>query len=244
LEVKKTMGSEGSVATSPARETEAEVLDRLRKQAADPFHRPVILDGLVTLPMHEAHGPARLANFLAAPAATQRRFLERIARATAAQHFSDAMAECEATDFYPSAESVARYAEVLGLKSARLRGVPMPEWDVRWRDRAYYDRMAEERGRKLDPGFDAEKDRLSAIPAEEYVERLTGEDVPRSGMVHCPLPGHDERTPSCHVRDVYWRCYGCQKRGSIYDLAGELWGLQRHGPDFMEIHRRLVEVFP
>lgn len=207
----------------------------------DPFARPLVLGHEQRLP--PTGGPIRLANFLAAPRPTQTRFFERIARATSARHFASAVAECRATDTYHSPETFDRLAAVLGLKSARLRGVPFPEWDQRWRDRAYSDRLAEERGRRVDPDFDTDKARLLAIPGEEYVERLIGEDVPRSGMIHCPRPGHDERTPSCRVRDLHWHCFGCDQGGSIYDLAGELWGLDRQGAQFMEIHKRLVEVF-
>ena len=63
-------------------------------------------------------------------------------------------------------------------------------------------------------------DPLKRIPAVEYVEVLTGVEVPRSGFISCPL--HDERTPSFHVGGpdpTAWLCHGCQKGGGIYELA-------------------------
>jgi CHC2 zinc finger len=121
---------------------------------------------------------------------------------------------------------------------------PKTRWGQRWRDRAYLHRLAEDRGLPQS-SFPLERDRLLAIPPPEYVTRLTDEE-PRARKICCPLPTHDERTPSFHVHDEAergWRCFGCQASGDIYTLAGMLWGLDRKGDDFKEIHRRLLEVF-
>lgn len=127
----------------------------------------------------------------------------------------------------------------------RPRGYFRPErWGQRWRDRAYRDRAIEQRGRRVDDGFDAEKARLEAIEAVDYVFRLAGAEANRAGYVHCPLPDHEERTPSFNCRGTRWRCFGCQAHGSIYELAGRLWDLPRAGADFRRIHERLIEVFP
>lgn len=219
-----------------------------REAPPDPFAQPESLLGSdFRVPLHPALGPQRLANFLAAPAATQAEFTGRLARAAATRHLLDHLAELSDEDFIATRGQVSRFAEALGLTirdAERGRYLRSPEWDVRWRNKAYGRRLYEERGRKVDDNFDGEKARLLAIPAEDYVERLTGEDVPRSGKIFCPLPSHEERTPSCQVRETRWRCYGCQKHGSIYDLAGALWGLDTYGGQFMEIHKRLIEVFP
>jgi hypothetical protein len=69
---------------------------------------------------------------------------------------------------------------------------------------------------------------------------------PRARKICCPLPSHEERTPSFHVHDEAergWRCFGCSTSGDIYTLAGMLWGLDRKGDDFKVIHRRLLELF-
>jgi DNA primase len=43
----------------------------------------------------------------------------------------------------------------------------------------------------------------------------------------CPLPGHDERTPSFMVfpEQNSWYCFGaCQRGGDVVDLAAATWG--------------------
>lgn len=42
----------------------------------------------------------------------------------------------------------------------------------------------------------------------------------------CPLPGHDERTPSFHVdtKRQVWHCFGCGRGGDLFELARHLWG--------------------
>jgi len=89
-------------------------------------------------------------------------------------------------------------------------------------------------------------DVLRRIDPPTFVEALTGLHVPPSGMVSCPLPGHDDRTPSFKAypdaeRGVW--CHGCQRGGSIYDFAAQLWGypLPLRGPDFLEVKRRLLD---
>ena len=76
------------------------------------------------------------------------------------------------------------------------------------------------------PRSDAE-DPLLEIPPAEYVEHLADVEVPSSGVIRCPLPNHDDRTPSFKVypdaeRGVWG--HGCQRGGSIYDFASALEG--------------------
>ncbi|HTV20201.1 MAG TPA: CHC2 zinc finger domain-containing protein [Polyangiaceae bacterium] len=73
-------------------------------------------------------------------------------------------------------------------------------------------------------------DWLRDVPPERYVAALTGQRVGRSGKVRCPL--HDDRIPSLHVYqqpEDGWYCFGCRSGGSIYDLAGALWGIEPRG---------------
>ncbi len=86
---------------------------------------------------------------------------------------------------------------------------------------------------------------MLAIPAPIFVGVLGGEDVPdRGGLLRCPLPDHDDRTPSFRVYPGNgWRCYGCGQAGTIYDFAAALWGLGLRGADFGRVHRRLREIF-
>ncbi len=86
-------------------------------------------------------------------------------------------------------------------------------------------------------------DPLRSVPAADYVEVLTGDHVPPSGMLHCPLPGHEDRTPSFKVfqgEDGGVWCFGCGRGGDIYSFAAALWGSGLHGLDFMLLRRRIA----
>jgi hypothetical protein len=86
---------------------------------------------------------------------------------------------------------------------------------------------------------------VRAVPLPVAFEILTGEVVPRSGMVRCPLPGHEDRSPSCRVGDELWHCFGCGRGGSIVDVAAELWGIEPRGAGYREICERLEsELLP
>jgi len=71
-------------------------------------------------------------------------------------------------------------------------------------------------------------DPYKAISPVVYFERLAGIEVPASGLVRCPSPAHEDRTPSCHVgldAAAGWYCHGaCGAGGAIYDLASVLEG--------------------
>jgi len=84
-------------------------------------------------------------------------------------------------------------------------------------------------------------DVLRAIPATEYVAILARVDMPTSGMIRCPLPGHEDRTPSCHADsgDRGWFCHGCGKGGGVIDLAGHLWNRPTSGPTFPDLVREI-----
>jgi hypothetical protein len=95
------------------------------------------------------------------------------------------------------------------------------------------------------------QDGARRIPPPVYFRLLAGIDVPeRGGDVRCPLPDHDDQNPSCRVYpspDRGWVCFGCQRGGSIYDLASLLDcgpGGRRgalHGEDFKRVRRRVHE---
>jgi RepB DNA-primase from phage plasmid len=85
-----------------------------------------------------------------------------------------------------------------------------------------------------------------------YFRLLAGVEVPdRGGDVRCPLPDHDEQNPSCRVYPTPergWVCFGCQRGGTIYDLASLLDhgpGGRRgalHGEEFKRVKRRVWEL--
>ncbi len=80
-----------------------------------------------------------------------------------------------------------------------------------------------------------------AIPADVYIEALTGEVASRS--MRCPLPDHEDRYPSCRVYEFGWNCFACNRGGTVYDLAAILWDIEPRGRGFVELHKRLRAVF-
>ncbi len=86
---------------------------------------------------------------------------------------------------------------------------------------------------------------VRAVPLPVAFEVLAGETVPHSGMTRCPSADHEDSTPSCHVGDELWHCFGCGRAGSIVDLGAEVYGLTPRGAGFREILERLEsELLP
>jgi len=85
------------------------------------------------------------------------------------------------------------------------------------------------------------RDALLLIEPERYVSVLTQQRVGRSRKVSCPL--HEDSTPSLHAyRDPSrgWFCFGCRRGGSIYDLAGAVWGIEPRGAGFAALREGLM----
>lgn len=92
-------------------------------------------------------------------------------------------------------------------------------------------------------GQDRESDVLDELSPPDYVQALTGVEVPHHGMICCPLPGHDDRTPSFMVyseAERGWYCFGCARGGTIYDLGAEIWGKSTRGAAFHDLRRELA----
>lgn len=90
---------------------------------------------------------------------------------------------------------------------------------------------------------DAEHDVLDTIAPADYIEALTGNVADAEGKVRCPLPDHEDRTPSCHAYPDPgrgWYCYGCSRGGGIIDLAAALWNIEPRGRDYHDLRRRLA----
>ncbi len=87
-------------------------------------------------------------------------------------------------------------------------------------------------------------DMLATIAPPVYVRLLTGADVPdRGGMIRCPLPDHEDRTPSCYVypeAEAGWYCYGCGRGGSLVDFGAALWEVDPRGRGYHDLRRRLA----
>jgi hypothetical protein len=83
-------------------------------------------------------------------------------------------------------------------------------------------------------------ERLLAIPAADYVRRLTGRTPNRAGKVSCPFHRPD-RTPSLQLyRDGTWYCFGCARGGSVIDFAASLWSMGTRGAEFLALRDRLA----
>ena len=95
-----------------------------------------------------------------------------------------------------------------------------------------------------EPASPVADDPLEAVPVAQYVEALTGLAADAGGKLSCPLPDHDDRTPSFQVypSNDSWFCFGCERGGRIYQLAALLAGypLPLRGDDFRAVRRVLL----
>ncbi len=88
------------------------------------------------------------------------------------------------------------------------------------------------------------RDVLDTIPPPVYFEALTGEPVPASGRVSCPLPDHEDRHPSCHVYPDPgrgWYCFACGRGGTALDLAAHLTGIEPRAGGYLALRRWVAE---
>ena len=90
---------------------------------------------------------------------------------------------------------------------------------------------------------DRDHDALDEIAPSDYVHLLAGVEVPHHGMICCPLPGHEDRTPSFKVYPepgLGWFCFGCGRGGDIYTFGAELWNVSTRGASFHSLRRLLA----
>ena len=82
---------------------------------------------------------------------------------------------------------------------------------------------------------------LLAVPAAEYVHKLTGLTADRAGKIRCPF--HHDTRPSLQLyADGSWYCFGgCRQGGSIYDFDALLWSTGTKDGEFLQLRARLVE---
>lgn len=72
----------------------------------------------------------------------------------------------------------------------------------------------------------------------ETVGNLLGIKLPTKGMVRCPLPNHEDGTPSFEVRPGgrRWVCYACNLSGGAIDFV-----MAYHGTEFMVAKNWLIQ---
>lgn len=86
---------------------------------------------------------------------------------------------------------------------------------------------------------------LDDIETPDYVFALTGEDVQPGRSASCPLPDHDDRSPSfVAYGGGSFNCFGCNRGGTIFQFAAYLWGypMPLRGDTFREIRARLLDT--
>jgi hypothetical protein len=85
-------------------------------------------------------------------------------------------------------------------------------------------------------------DPLLELEPAFYVSALLGVPIGRDRKVCCPF--HADERPSLHVYPTAaqgWHCFSCRRGGSVYDLAGELIGMQTRGVEFLQLRALLRE---
>jgi hypothetical protein len=78
-------------------------------------------------------------------------------------------------------------------------------------------------------------DRVRETPAEIYLPALAGVEPLPGGRCRCPLPEHEDLSPSASYRRCDWYCHPCGVGGGPFDLAAALTGLSLSGPDFWQV---------
>ena len=105
---------------------------------------------------------------------------------------------------------------------------PLPQWLLR----------PEPRAARAGTRHDGLADPVLEIPPDVYVPALTGREPDAHGFIVCPL--HADTDPSLKVYDDAergWYCYGCQRGGTVIDLAAALAGIDGpvRGADFLGV---------
>ncbi len=101
-----------------------------------------------------------------------------------------------------------------------------------------------ERRWRASPERNPGSDPLLRIRPRIYVAELLGVTPARNGKVRCPF--HEDARPSLHVYGTAargWSCFSCGRGGSIYDLAGALWGFKTRGREFLGLRQQLLDRF-
>ncbi|MGB3305492.1 MAG: CHC2 zinc finger domain-containing protein [Thermomicrobiales bacterium] len=90
--------------------------------------------------------------------------------------------------------------------------------------------------------MDLARDLRAVWPIDRFCEDLMAMRLTKAGSrykAHCPLPGHDEKSPSfvLYPEQDRFHCFGCGRYGDIFDLTGHYFRLSR----FSDQVRKLAE---
>jgi hypothetical protein len=102
----------------------------------------------------------------------------------------------------------------------------------KWPDRSKYEEMLQI-GQEMKIRY----------PLERFIlDHVLQCDLRKAGdswLGNCPIPTHDDTTPSFRVYDsVRFHCYGCRRSGDIFELIGLVYGIE----GFSERLQYLAEV--
>ena len=75
-----------------------------------------------------------------------------------------------------------------------------------------------------------------------YWEGELGEVVPAGGWVRCPEPTHEDRHPSCRIRNGRWTCWSCHSWGDAIDLASLRHGIPAEGEGYWRCREIVIET--
>lgn len=114
-----------------------------------------------------------------------------------------------------------------------------PNWTKAWDRRAAIARNPQGASSRFAP-YDRTTDPLLLLDLREVWGDITGDSPNAAGRVHCPNPDHEDRYPDCSPRESDWRCFGCNKAGTIIDLGAFVYGIEPRGKGFHDIRRRLL----
>lgn len=114
-----------------------------------------------------------------------------------------------------------RVLDELERRRARLERHRDDPRAPRWPSRARYAALTE-----------LARDLKAKYPLENFVaDQVMATQLRRTGSRwrgNCPIPDHDDTTPSFTVYpDGRWHCFGCGRSGDVYTLIGLVHGLER-----------------
>ena len=68
--------------------------------------------------------------------------------------------------------------------------------------------------------------RIKRVPFADALRLVAPEvSVSPPEKICCPFPDHEDRTPSCSIREEGWHCFGCGRGGDVLSFAREYFGV-------------------
>lgn len=119
------------------------------------------------------------------------------------------------------ANDIAFYQRQMDLIDQRIRRYrPDRRLKYSWPDRKKYEALGE-----------LAQDIKRRYPMERFIQdHVPACDLRQNGgtwLGRCPIPTHQDSTPSFHVYDsIRFKCFGCGASGDVLDLIGLVYGIE------------------